>query len=82
MLVTLSSKGRLVIPKSIREALGLRRGTRFRVQVDQGRIILEPQMDFPANALYGKYADADFLTDLEEEHRWEVRIAGATQGSN
>ena len=82
MLVKLSSKGRLVIPKPIREALGLRHGTRFRVQVDQGRIILEPQMGSPVDALYGKYADADFLTDLEEEHRREVRMAGATQGSN
>jgi AbrB family looped-hinge helix DNA binding protein len=72
MLAKLSSKGQLVIPKPIREALGLRRGTRFHVQVDEGRIILEPQIASPADALYGKYADADFLTALEEEHRREI----------
>ena len=77
MLIKLSSKGQLVIPKSIREALGLRHGTRFHVQVDQGRIILEPQVVSPADALYGKYADADFLTELEEEHQQEIRDEAA-----
>ena len=77
MLVKLSSKGQLVIPKSIREALGLRRGTRFYVQVDRGKIILEPQTASPADALYGKYADADFLTGLEEEHQQEIRDEAA-----
>ncbi|HUX76056.1 MAG TPA: AbrB/MazE/SpoVT family DNA-binding domain-containing protein [Anaerolineae bacterium] len=77
MLVKLSSKGQLVIPKPIREALGLRRGTRFHVQVDRGRIILEPQTASPADALYGKYADADFLTELEEEHQQEIRDEAA-----
>ena len=77
MLVKLSSKGQLVIPKPIREALGLRRGTRFHVQVDQGKIILEPQTASPADALYGKYADADFLTELEEEHQQEIRDEAA-----
>ena len=33
MLVQLSSKGQLVIPKSIRDALNLQAGTRFHVQV-------------------------------------------------
>jgi AbrB family looped-hinge helix DNA binding protein len=77
VLIKLSSKGQLVIPKSIREALALRRGTRFHVQVDQGRIILEPQVVSPADALYGKYADADFLTELEEEHQQEIRDEAA-----
>ena len=72
MLIKLSSKGQVVIPKSIREALALRRGTRFHVRVDRGKIILEPQVASPADALYGKYADADFLTELEEEHRQEI----------
>lgn len=77
MLAKLSSKGQLVIPKSIREALGLRCGTQFRVQVDRDKIILEPQMASPADALYAKYADADFLTELEEEHQQEIRDEAA-----
>ncbi len=77
MLVKLSSKGQVVIPKPIREALGLRRGAQFHVQVDEGKVILELVGPSPADALYGKYADADFLTDLEEEHRQELRDEAA-----
>jgi len=80
MLVKLSSKGQLVIPRPIRKALGLHRGTQFHVRVDEGKVILEPVGPSPAEALYGKYTDADLLTDLEEEHRQEIRDE-ATRGA-
>jgi len=72
MLAKLSSKGQVVIPKAVRKTLGLRHGTQFRVQLEEGRIILEPMVTSPIDALYAKYADADFLADLEEEHRREI----------
>ena len=72
MTVKLSSKGQLVIPKPIREELGLKKGTRFHVDVTEGKIILEPETTSPIDALYGKYADSDMLADLEEEHRREL----------
>ncbi|MBN2394516.1 MAG: AbrB/MazE/SpoVT family DNA-binding domain-containing protein [Anaerolineae bacterium] len=72
MLARLSSKGQLVIPKSMREALGLRSGDQVHVMLERGKIILEPQVVSVVDALYGKYADADFLAELEEEHRHEV----------
>jgi AbrB family looped-hinge helix DNA binding protein len=72
MLVRLSSKGQLVIPKPIRDALRLRTGTRFDVQLDEGKIILEPVATSAVEALYGKYTGADLLADLENEHRHEV----------
>lgn len=73
MLVKLSSKGQLVIPKPIREALGFLSGMQFQVRVDERKVILEPVDGSPADALYAKYAGADFLTELEEEHRQEVK---------
>lgn len=39
---TLTSKGQLVIPKTIRETLRVRPGTRFAVTLENGRIVLEP----------------------------------------
>ncbi len=72
MLTRLSSKGQLVIPKAIRQALGLRAGTQFHVQLDEGKIILEPVITSPVEALYGKYADADLLAELEAEHEREI----------
>jgi AbrB family looped-hinge helix DNA binding protein len=72
MLARLSSKGQLVIPKAVRQALGLRTGVRFHVQFKEGKIILEPLATSPVDALYGKYPDAGFLADLEAEHRQEL----------
>lgn len=77
MSARLSSKGQLVIPKAIRQALGLRTGTQFHIRLDQGRIILEPLTTSPVEALYGKYADADFLAELEAEHRQEIEDEAA-----
>lgn len=42
MQTTLTSKGQLVIPKAVRDALHIKPGTKFEVQVKQGRIILKP----------------------------------------
>ena len=72
MLTRLSSKGQLVIPKAVRQALGLRTGARLHVRIVEGKILLEPVALSPIAALYGKYADVDFLTDLEAEHRREL----------
>ena len=72
MLTRLSSKGQLVIPKAVRQALGLGPGTRFHVRLNEGRIILEPVGVSAIDALHGKYPGADFLSDLETEHRQEI----------
>lgn len=77
MLTRLSSKGQLVIPKPMREALGLRSGDQVHLMLEHGKIILEPQGDAAVDVLYGKYADADFLIELEEEHHQEVRSDAA-----
>jgi len=73
MVVRLSSKGQLVIPKSIRDALRLKAGTCFEAYLQEGKIILEPVDTSAVDALYGKYAGIDFLGDLETEHQREVR---------
>jgi len=73
MLVKLSSKGQLVIPKNIRENLGLRTGSQLRVRLVNDKIVLEPIDAVSAiDALYAKYSDDDFLQDLEREHRKEL----------
>ena len=79
MSTTLSSKGQLVIPKAIRHALGLRPGTQFHIRVVKDKIILEPLTTSPIAALYGRYAKADFLADLEAEHRQEIEDDAATR---
>jgi AbrB family looped-hinge helix DNA binding protein len=73
MLVTLTSKGQLVIPKPVREALNLTPGDQFRVHIVEGKIVLELLSGHSViDRLYGKFAGDDLLSDLEEEHRQEI----------
>ena len=43
VLVTVSSKGQMVIPAGIREQLDIVAGTRVAVRVEDGRMIVDPQ---------------------------------------
>jgi AbrB family looped-hinge helix DNA binding protein len=72
VLTRLSSKGQLIIPKAIRQALKLQPGTEFQITLSEGKILLEPVAPLPIEALHGKYADSDFLADLETEHQQEI----------
>jgi AbrB family looped-hinge helix DNA binding protein len=77
MLVKLSSKGQLVIPKRIRQALRLKAGAEFEVELVDGRIILEPvlaaaEVDRIIVRLQDLAAGADLTKELEIERRWEI----------
>ncbi len=72
MLVTLSSKGQLVLPKSVREALHLSAGARLKVEVSGQKIVLEQVTISPIDELSGMFAGVDFLSALEAEHREEL----------
>jgi AbrB family looped-hinge helix DNA binding protein len=67
----LSSKGQVVIPKRVREELGLEPGARFHVRVAEGSIVLEPVTESLIAELYGEFAGVDLLTALEREHARE-----------
>lgn len=75
MLVTLTSKGQLVIPKPVREALNLSSGDQLRIKVVEGKIVLEPVDGHSlVDRLYGKFAGEDLLRDLEAEHQQELGL--------
>jgi AbrB family looped-hinge helix DNA binding protein len=72
-LVKLSSKGQVVVPKDIREALGLAAGTVLKVSCEGKHIILEPVTTSMIERLYGKFAETTCLDDLEAEHQQEIQ---------
>ena len=43
--ITLGKAGRLVVPKTIRDSLGLREGSRLKLEVQGGRIQAVPEAD-------------------------------------
>jgi len=72
VVTALSTKGQVVIPKEIREALRLRPGTKFIIELEGDRMILRPVKEDVANRLYGKYKGLGLLEELAKEHRAEV----------
>src|SRR5688572_6798381 len=78
LVVTLSSKGQLVIPKTIRRALALQPGAKFSVELNQEQQIVLHPLPEPSDihaiieSLHGALAGEPLLEMLEEEHRWEI----------
>jgi AbrB family looped-hinge helix DNA binding protein len=73
-LATVSTKGQFVIPADIREALGIRPGTRIAVLREGNRIILEPVNKEYVRALRGALAGGPSMTDeLLKDRREENR---------
>ncbi len=77
MLTKLSSKGQLVIPRNIRQALNLQPGAEFNIELVDGCVVLQPvvsaaRVDEILAKLRLLVADADLLADLEAEHRLEL----------
>jgi AbrB family looped-hinge helix DNA binding protein len=54
VFTTVSSKGQLVIPAAIREALGIKAGTRVAISQDGANVILRPQTRDVARQLIAK----------------------------
>jgi AbrB family looped-hinge helix DNA binding protein len=72
MLLRLSSKGQVVLPKKIREKLHLKNGDQFQARIVDGKIILEPVKTDKIEKLHGILAGTDILNELEQEHRREI----------
>jgi len=78
--VTIGRRYAIVIPKRVRNRLGLKEGQRALVREEAGRIIVEPLPEDPYNAL--AEAIGAFAYDEEEKHEpgaeeWLNRVASA-----
>ena len=65
MEATVAERGQITLPKAVRDALGLTKGTQLKVELDGGRIILRKNVDEAISRLRGsfKLADGHATTD-------------------
>ena len=69
---TVSAKGWVVIPKPIRQKLGLKKGSRVQVVDHDHMLVIVPLPDDPIKALHGMFQDGPSLTnDLLQERARE-----------
>ena len=72
MLVKLSAKGQIALPKSLRKDLRIGPGAVLKIERHGRQIILEPVPSSLIDRLYGKYAGESLLQELEADHRREL----------
>ena len=74
--VVVSSKGQIVLPKNVREALGLREGDRVRVEVEDDHVCIRPirsRAEDDWRGWRGRLSGTRALEDHLAEHADEVK---------
>lgn len=56
MEATVAERGQITLPKAVRDALGLTKGTLLKVELDGSRIILRKSVDDAISKARGKFA--------------------------
>jgi AbrB family looped-hinge helix DNA binding protein len=69
-MLTISTKGQLVIPADVRAELGIQPGSRIALTVENARIILQPVNKHLTAKLRGRFAGGPSMADeLQQERR-------------
>ena len=55
MQATVAERGQITLPKAVRDALGLTKGTQRKVELDGGRIILRKNVDDAISRARGRF---------------------------
>ncbi len=70
LITTVSTKGQLVIPARIREALGIEPGDRVALTIEDGVILLRPVSERLVEETCGMFAGSRSMADeLQKERR-------------
>ncbi len=69
--ISFSSRGQVVIPRSLRRELGIEEGTRALVESRNGAIVLTPVTREYVKAQYGRYRGKNLLGALAREKESE-----------
>ena len=55
MEATVAERGQITLPKAVRDALGLSKGTKLKVELDGSRILLRKDVDDALSRLRGRF---------------------------
>jgi antitoxin PrlF len=69
MEATVAERGQITLPKAVRDALGLTKGTTLKVELDGGRIILRKNVDDALAKLRGRFKLAEGFSSTNEAMR-------------
>ena len=69
MQVTVAERGQITLPKAVRDALGLTKGTTLKVELDGGRIILRKDVSEALRKVRGKFRLVDGLGSTDDAMR-------------
>jgi AbrB family looped-hinge helix DNA binding protein len=69
MEATVAERGQITLPKAVRDALGLTKGTQLKVELDGGRIILRKNVDDALSRLRGRFKLAEGHQTTDEAMR-------------
>ena len=69
MEVTVAERGQITLPKAVRDALGLTKGTTLKVELDGGRIVLRKDVSEALRKVRGKFKLVDDFQSTDEAMR-------------
>lgn len=83
--VIVGERGQVTLPKPVRDALGLAKGSVLKVELDGGRIVLRKDASEALRKVRGKFRLADGLASTDaamRELRGRVPVDGDDQGEH
>jgi antitoxin PrlF len=69
MEATVAERGQITLPKAVRDALGLTKGTKLKVEIEGGRIVLRKDVGDTISRLRGRFKLAEGYKSTDEAMR-------------
>lgn len=69
MEATVAERGQITLPKAVRDALGLSKGSKLKVELIDGRIILRKDVDDALSRLRGRFKLAEGFKTTDDAMR-------------
>lgn len=76
MEAIVAERGQITLPKAVRDALGLTKGTTLKVELDGGRVILRKRVDDAVSRARGRFPLAPGVTSDDVMRELRGRAPG------